>query len=113
LGQSETLANASEERIFNYLDQIIETGKYNPPDTFMDLSLATTLVVQYINLYVPSKLEESKEMLLYQFFNQIQMLMQAAQPPPPPPQAGAPTALPQPTPQSPLVPNGANQQPPQ
>lgn len=113
LGQSETLANASEERIFNYLDQIIETGKYNPPDTFMDLSLATTLVVQYINLYVPAKLEESKEMLLYQFFNQIQMLMQAAQPPPPPQPAASPTALPQPTPQSPLVPNGANQTPPQ
>ena len=109
LGQMETLANASEERIFQYLDEIVENGKYTGPDVFMDLSLATQLVVQYINLYVPSKLEQSKADMLRTFFTQIQAIMQAAQPPPPPPQA-SPTALPQPTPQSPLVPNNAQPQ---
>ena len=54
LEQVEKLANAGEERIFQILDDIIESGKYQPPDPFMDLELATTLTVQYINLYTLS-----------------------------------------------------------
>ncbi len=113
LEQIETLANAAEERIFQILDNIIETGKYTPPDTFMDLELATTLTVQYINLYSQAKLEASKADLLRDFFTQIQAIKAAAQPPPMPgAPAGqpTPTAAPEPTPTSPLVPNGANQQ---
>jgi hypothetical protein len=114
LDQIETLANAAEERIFQVLDEIVESGKYTPPDPFMDLQLAQTTVVQYINLYASAKLEESKAQKLRDFFNQIQTLKQAAQPPPMAPpgapagQPGAPTpqAAPQPTPTSPLVPNG-------
>jgi len=59
--------------------------------------------VQYYNLYVAAKLEESKAQLLRDFFTQVQTLQQAAQPPQMPqipPQATA-----QPLPQSPLVPN--------
>ena len=37
LEQNEKLDNASEERIFKYLDAIVEDGKYTPPDSFMDL----------------------------------------------------------------------------
>lgn len=107
LEQIEKLANAAEERIFQILDDIIESGKYTPPDPFMDLNLATTLTVQYINLYSQAKLEESKAQLLRDFFNQVQTIKQAAQPPAVAP--GAPTATPQAAPQapptSPLIPN--------
>lgn len=111
LEQVEKLANAGEERILQILDDIIDTGKYTPPDPFMDLDLATTLVTQYINLYTQAKLEESKAQKLREFFSQIQAIKQAAQPPPMPagPAPGAapnpPQAVPMPLPQSPLIPN--------
>lgn len=105
LEQNERLDNASEERIFKYLDDIVETGKYTPPDSFMDLQLALQLTVQYINLYLAANLEEAKADKLRMFFTQCQTLVQAAQPPPMP----VPQASPQPLPQSPLVPNAAGQ----
>lgn len=112
LSQMETLANASEERIFKYLDEIIESNTYNPPDPFMDLELANELVVQYINLYLACNLDEDKAESLRTFFDQIQALKQAAQTPQAPPmvqgQQPAPTANPEPTPTSPLVPNAAS-----
>lgn len=104
LEQNEKLDNASEERIFQYLDKIVEDADYNPPDTFMDLQLASQLTVQYINLYLAAGLEEEKADMLRTFFNQIQTLLQSAQAPAPAPQP-TPTANPQPTPTSPLVPN--------
>lgn len=111
LEQIEKLANAAEERIYQILDDIIETGKYTPPDPFIDLALAETTVVQYINLYGQAKLEESKNQKLRDFFNQIQALKQAAMPPPQPMAASpTPQAAPQPAPTSPLVPNGAGGQ---
>jgi hypothetical protein len=103
----EKLANAAEERIFQVLDDIIETGKYTPPDEFMDLELATTLTVQYINLYATAKLEEAKAQKLRDFFNQVQAIKQQAMPPPMP-GAGAPPASPEAPPTSPLVPNTPN-----
>jgi hypothetical protein len=106
LEQIETLANAGEERIFQILDEIIDTGKYTPPDPFMDLQLATTLTVQYINLYSQARLEESKAQKLRDFFDQVQVIKQAAQPPAPP----QPQANPMPPAQSPLVPNSPNPQ---
>lgn len=101
LEQVEKLANASEERILQILDDIVEDGKYTPPDPFTDLMLATQLTVQYINLYSSAKLEESKMDLLRQFFTQVQNIQQAAQPPPTP----VPQANPQAPPTSPLIPN--------
>lgn len=114
LEQIEKLANASEERIFQILDDIVESGKYTPPDPFMDLELATKLTTQYINLYSSAKLEESKAELLRNFFSQINTLVQAAMPPAlpaGPAQQGQPTpqAAPQPTPTSPLIPNASGQ----
>ena len=109
LEQVEKLANAAEERIFQILDEIIESNKYTPPDPFMDLALAEKLTVQYINLYQQSKLEESKAQSLRDFFTQIQTLKAAAMPPPMANPA-APQANPQPAPTSPLVPNSPNPQ---
>ncbi len=109
LEQVEKLSNAAEERIFQILDDIVESGKYTPPDPFMDLILAETSVVQYINMYGSAKLEEAKMQHLRNFFTQIQAIKAAAQPPPMP--AGppnAPIAPPQAVPASPLVPNNPN-----
>jgi len=116
IDQMERLANASEERIFQYLDQIVEDGIYTGPDPFMDLKLANETVVQYYNLYASAKLEEEKQQMLRDFYTQTQALMTAAIPPAPPqapgapgvaapPGAAAPQAQPMPQPQSPLVPN--------
>lgn len=101
----ERLNNASEERIFKILDEIVQDGKYTPPDPFLDLQLAETLVVQYINLYLAMNLEEKKADMLYTFFNQIQTLKQSMQPPPMQAPAATPIANPMPVPSSPLVPN--------
>jgi hypothetical protein len=105
LEQIEKLANSSEERIFSILDGIIESSKYEPPDPFLDLALAKTLTVQYINLYAPAKLEESKMQLLRDFYSQILDLIQAATAPPPQAAPASPQAAPQPPPTSPLIPN--------
>jgi len=114
LEQVERLANASEERIFQILDQMVEDGIYTPPDPFMDLQLANELVVQYYNLYTSAKLEEERAEMLRTFFSQVQAMMQAATPPPQPPMPGMPGAGPAPNapqanpmalPTSPLVPN--------
>lgn len=107
LAQNEKLSNASEERIFKYLDEMVDEGKYTPPDVFMDLDLAPELTIQYYNLYVAAKLEEKKAQYLRDFFTQIQALKQAAMPPPMAAPQGMPTAPanPTPTPTSDLLPN--------
>ncbi len=108
LEQNEKLDNASEERIFKILDSIVEDGKYTPPDPFLDLELATTLVVQYINLYRAANLEQEKDDLLETFFKQIQALKLAAMPPPAPAAPALPQAVPEAPPTSPLIPNSPN-----
>lgn len=113
LSQDEKLANASEERIFKYLDAIVEDGKYTPPDEFMDLMLAKELSVQYYNLYVAANLEEAKAEMIRTFNAQTVALLQAMVPPTPPmgapgaPGQSAPLATPLPVPQSPLLPQAA------
>lgn len=108
LGQSETLANAADERIYCYLDEIVESGKYTQPDQFMPLGKAEEIVTQYINLYACCKLEESKMNQLRQWFTQIGDVKAAAVPPPPPmPEQPMPDnglAVPMPLPQSPGLP---------
>lgn len=106
LEQNEKLDNASEERIFQILDKIVEDGEYTPPDPFLDFELATTLVVQYINLYLAANLEEEKADLLRKFFLQVQTLKMAGTPQPiPGAPPAAPTAVPEAPPTSPLIPN--------
>ncbi len=114
--QMDMLANAAEERILQILDDIVERGKYTPPDPFLDLDLANELTVCYYNLYSSAKLEEDKQQQLRDFYSQIQAMKQAAMPPAAPPgaipgvegQPGAtmPAAAPQALPTSDLIPNG-------
>lgn len=108
IDQVERLANSGEERILKYLDDIIESGKYEPPDPFMDLELATQLATQYYNLYVPAKLEEHKAQMLRDFFTAVQQLKAVAAsgmaPQPMPGGGGAQSPLPaQAVPQAPPV----------
>lgn len=110
LEQVEKLANAAEERILQILDDIIESGKYVPPDSFMNLDLATQLTTQYINLYGSAKLEAAKMDKLRDFFNQVQAIKQAAMPPAVEPAMAAPQAAPAPPPVSPLIPNAPGAQ---
>ncbi len=111
LEQVEKLANASEERIFKILDDIVEDGKYTPPDEFMNLDLAIQLCVQYINLYTASKLEEDRAQLLRDFFNRANDLKTMSNPQPTIPQGAAPQANPEPAPTNPMIPNSPNPQP--
>ncbi len=110
LEQNEKLDNASEERIFQILDKIVEKGEFTPPDPAIDLELATELTIKYINLYLAANLEEEKADLLWKFFNQVQTLKQAAVPPPPLAMAPTPQATPEAPPTSPLIPNSPAQQ---
>lgn len=107
LQQADQLANASQERIYKILDEVIEDGIYTPPDPFMDLQFANDTVVAYYNLYAMRKLEEEKAQMLRDFYSQVQALKtEAVGPPPPQMQApNPPQAQPQPLPQSPLIPN--------
>lgn len=84
LEQSDKLANALEERLLQILDGIVEEGEYVSPDPFLldPTDLATTLAVNYINLYAGAKLEEDRMQLLRDFFTQVQVLKQQANPPP-------------------------------
>jgi hypothetical protein len=104
--QEEDLLNAAEERILKALDSIVEDGEYTPPDPFMDLSLAKKLVVQYYNKYAAEELEEEKAQMLRDFSVQIDTEIAAATPQQPQPVA-TPQAVPEPTPQSQLIPNVA------
>lgn len=110
LQQSDSLANALEERILKILDAIVEDGKkgYKPPDPFMldPGDLATTLVVQYINKYAVTDIEENKMQLLRDFFTQIQVLKKQAMPPAPPMlPPGAPAPQNNPLPVAPPAPS--------
>lgn len=93
LQQSDSLANALEERILKTLDSIVEKGKkgYEAPDAFIldPTDLATTLVVNYINKYIITDIEESKMQLLRDWFTQVQVLKAKATPPPPQVMPGA------------------------
>ena len=110
LEQNEKLANSSEERILQVLDEIVEDGKYSPPDPFMNPQLAIQLSNQYYNLYVNAKLEEDRAEMIRTFNSQAIALQQAATAPPPMPQpAPGQLANPQPLPTSPLVPQTPNQ----
>lgn len=107
LAQSDQLAAALEERILQCLDHVIEHGEKDwdecAPDEFMldPSDMATTLCVNYINLYSTCKLEPEKMQALRDWFTDVQLLKQAAQPPQPQqpaaPQQGLPVAPPAPS----------------
>lgn len=109
LEQMNKLNSASEERIFKYLDAIVEDGDYTPPDEFMDIAQAKKLSLQYYNLYVAADLEPEKAQMLIDFNNQAIAMEQAMTPPPMPgaapgAPAGQPQAVPEALPTTPMLP---------
>ncbi len=108
LEQVNRLEIAAEERILKQLDDIVEEGKFEPPDPFTDLQLAIKLVTQYYNLYTAMKLTESKAQQLRDYKDQVLMLQQAMMPPPAP-MGAAPQAVPEAPPVSSMLPNGPKQ----
>lgn len=103
--QEDKLAIASEEWILKVLDEIVEKGKFTPPDPQMNLQLAHTKCIQYYNLYMSAGLEESKAQLLRNFKTQTEALLSAGMPPPPQAAPGAqPLGVPNPPQASALLP---------
>lgn len=108
LEQVDKLEIAGEERILKILDAIVENGSFEPPDPFMDLQLANKLVVQYYNMYMACKLEESKAEKLRDWKAQLDSMTAATQSAMMQQQA-APQAVPEAPPTSPMLPNGPTQ----
>lgn len=110
LAREDKMANAAEERICKQLDDIVQDGKYSPPDPYTNIQLALKKVTEYYNLYTAKKLEESKAQMLRNYHDQLMLLMQAAMPPAPPmAPGGAPIGVPQAPPQSDMMPIGPQQ----
>lgn len=111
LEQEDKLKFAAEERILKMLDDIVDTGKYTPPDPYTNIQMAIEKVTEYYNLYTACGLEESKAQKLRTWHQQVLSLQQAAMPPAPMGAPGAqPTGVPQAPPQSPMLPNVPTQQ---
>lgn len=102
--QSDKLASAAQERIYKILDEIVDEGKFTPPDPYIDIAAALQSVGQYYNLYLAAGLEERKAEMLRDWQAQVIMLQTAMQPPQPEPGA-APQAVPEAAPTSPMLPN--------
>lgn len=103
--QSDKLASAAQERIYKMLDEIVEDGKFTPPDPYTDIAAALQSVGQYYNLYTACGLEEKKAEMLRDWQTQVVMLQTAMQPPMPAAMPGQdPMAVPEAAPTSSILP---------
>lgn len=103
--QSDKLAAAAQERIYKILDEIVDEGKFTPPDPYIDIQAALQSVGQYYNLYLAAGLEEKKAQMLRDWQTQVVMLQTAMQPPMPEPMpVQDPMATPEQAPSSSLLP---------
>lgn len=73
------LQDATEERIHDYLEAIVDDGEYHGPDRYMDLQLAKELALEYINCYMNHGLEDEKLELLETFDRQVDELLDRAE----------------------------------
>lgn len=107
LEQDDKLEAAGQERILQQLDQIVQSGTFEPPDSFTPIELGLKLVAQYYNLYAATNLEEKKLAMIRAYQTQLVTLQQAMMPPAPPaiPDPGATQAVPEAQPTSPMLPN--------
>lgn len=103
-----SLKNGARDLLKKILGNILKTGKYGPdeaPDPTMNLQLAGTLVLQYIN-YGRSRNAPLKNIQMLEAWNdQLKDLIQQATPPPAPQMPQGAPANPEPTPTSNLIPN--------
>ncbi len=106
LASEENLYNATADYLHKILDQIVEDGDYTPPAPEDNLQLAKKLVLEYIAQGKLNELEDDKLDLLRRFNKQIDTLLGVGMAPPPMAAPGAPQAVPEAPPTSPLMPNG-------
>jgi hypothetical protein len=106
LEQVNKLDFAAEERILAILDDIINEGKFVPPDPFIDILKAKELITKYYNLHIVAGLEEDKAQMLRDWQVQLLALEAAVMPPAPMPGAPMPGAMAQPEapPTNPMLP---------
>lgn len=83
LNQVETLLGAAEDWITSVLDGIVEGGKYEPPDPFMNLQMAETLAMQEFALGAANGMEQEKLDHLRTWIAQVHYLKQKMNEPPP------------------------------
>lgn len=101
---SDNLANAAEDLLHKIFEEMLkEGGEYRSPEPYMDLSLAKTLCLQYMNYADAHNAPEECLQLLERFNQQINDL--TAPPAPMPGAQGVPQANPAPAPVSQLIPN--------
>lgn len=100
----ESLANAQEDMISLTLDNIVDDGKYAPPEPTDDLTLAKEMCLEYIQKYRALGLEEEKLDMLRTFNTQCDAMLEKAQQQMMAAQA-APQAVPAAPPVSELIPN--------
>lgn len=109
LEQEDKLKFAAEERVLKMLDDIVEEGKYTPPDPYTNIAIAIEKVTEYYNMYTAIKdFPESKAQKLRTWHQQVLALQQAMMPPPMP--MGAPQAAPEAPQTNPMIPNVPTQQ---
>jgi len=111
----ESLANAQEDLLTKVIDDILDEGKYRPPEPTDDLALAKELALESIQRYRQfDDAEPGKLDLLRKFNSQVDSLMKramgpglAAVPPPAPAPGGTPQGAPMAAPKSDLMPQRA------
>lgn len=74
-----SLANASRDAIERILEEILDEGKYSPPEPPMDTRLALKLTQAYINRAQSMSVEEDRISMLYQFMRQVKALIDEEQ----------------------------------
>lgn len=108
----ESLANAQEDILTKVLDDIIDEGKYAPPEPTDDLKAAKEMVLEYIQRYRLLELEDDKLSQLRNWNVQVDALIKRTLPPPMAmPAGGTPQARPEQLPTNPMVPNTPRPQP--
>lgn len=110
LESEENLANSTLDYLHKILDEIVDEGKYTPPEPFDNLQKARELTLEYYAMGKVNDLKEERLEMLRTFLQQLDMLTQQATMPMGQPGA-APQAQPMPPPQSDLIPNVPGQTP--
>lgn len=108
LEMNDNLSNAPEDRLHQIFEDMLDDGKYTPPEApFIDLTLAKQLLLQYYNYAEFMHAPDSRLALLQRFNIELSDAMGILNPTPL--QGGAPQlaapANPTPTPTSNMIPN--------
>jgi len=110
LDAEENLGNATQDYLHKILDDMVEDGKFTPPEPYDNLQKAQELALEYYAQGKLNNLAENRLELLRRFMAQIDFLNRQANPAPVLPQqppAPVPQAKPAPQPVSDLIPNVA------